>query len=157
MRTRSQGAHLKLQKKVLSIWYGLPLKSKETQTLYNLVSVAKIRVALSKAPVYVHLKNHFFLPSGFSVVYRMKFKLLKLAFRPLMIFILFLGVPPVPLSTTSSWKWACASSLSRELLGSSLPDWLEVTAAKYSLPTNKELHHTDNSVMTTAHLRRMNM
>ena len=94
------------------MWYGLPLKSKETQTLYNLVSVAKIRVALSKAPVYVHLKNHFFLPSGFSVVYRMKFKLLKSAYRPLMIFVLFLGVPPAPLSTTSSWNWACASSLS---------------------------------------------
>lgn len=91
--------------------------------------MAKIRVALSKAPVYVHLKNHFFLPPGFSVVYRMKFKLLKLYsdphdFHPLP------WVPPVPLSTTSLGSGPVhLPSLGASCL--SLPDWLEVTAAVF--------------------------
>lgn len=135
VRTRSQRAHLKLQKKVLSIWYGLPLKSKETQTLYTLVSVAKMRVALSKAPVYVHLKNHFFFTLRILCCVQNEIQTSEIGiqtphdFHPLPWQFVLPLCPPRLLGTGP----VHIPSLCRRLLGSSLPDWLEVTAAKPSL------------------------
>lgn len=136
VRTRGQGAHLKLQKKVPSIWYGLPLKSKETQTLYSLVSVAKVRVSLiSKAPVYVHLKNHFFFTLRILCCVQNEIQTSEISiqiphdFHPLPWQFLLPLYPPHLLGTGP----VHVPSLSRRRLGSSLPDWLEVTGAKPSL------------------------
>lgn len=57
-----------------------------------------------KAPTDTHFfLKYIILPSGFSVVRKIKFKLLKLAYGPLLIFGLFLGsLSPTPLYTRSS-------------------------------------------------------